>query len=162
MFLSEINLLVTSRLGFRHSVTSASDTEEYLSSSSGSSSMSAYNWSYTVILYCVLPSFHCRFDFLQSWNQYNTYYEFKKNYFLQKEGKSMKEVLCACARVRAQILQEKSCSPLTQTISCRVKDKVQKMSGRDIPDIPEYMSPNSFSNLTFLSPLNDSELSFVE
>ncbi|KAF0031325.1 hypothetical protein F2P81_015880 [Scophthalmus maximus] len=32
-----------------------------------------------------------RFDFLQSWNQYNTYYEFKKNYFLQKEGKSMKE-----------------------------------------------------------------------
>ncbi|KAM6985089.1 splicing factor, suppressor of white-apricot homolog [Aplochiton taeniatus] len=27
-----------------------------------------------------------RFDFLQSWNQYNTYYEFKKNYFMQKEG----------------------------------------------------------------------------
>uniref|UniRef100_G3Q0D5 Splicing factor, suppressor of white-apricot homolog n=1 Tax=Gasterosteus aculeatus aculeatus TaxID=481459 RepID=G3Q0D5_GASAC len=32
-----------------------------------------------------------RFDFLQSWNQYNTYYEFKKNYFLQKEGKSFPE-----------------------------------------------------------------------
>ncbi|XP_028317991.1 splicing factor, suppressor of white-apricot homolog isoform X2 [Gouania willdenowi] len=32
-----------------------------------------------------------RFDFLQSWNQYNTYYEFKKNYFLQKEGKAWPE-----------------------------------------------------------------------
>ncbi|KAK9532730.1 hypothetical protein VZT92_010103 [Zoarces viviparus] len=32
-----------------------------------------------------------RFDFLQSWNQYNTYYEFKKNYFLQKEGRSFPE-----------------------------------------------------------------------
>nr|XP_054600856.1 splicing factor, suppressor of white-apricot homolog [Nothobranchius furzeri] len=30
-----------------------------------------------------------RFEFLQSWNQYNTYYEFKKNYFMQKEGKML-------------------------------------------------------------------------
>ncbi|XP_060746261.1 splicing factor, suppressor of white-apricot homolog [Tachysurus vachellii] len=27
-----------------------------------------------------------RFDFLQSWHQYNTYYEFKKHYFMQKEA----------------------------------------------------------------------------
>ncbi|XP_062340004.1 splicing factor, suppressor of white-apricot homolog isoform X2 [Osmerus eperlanus] len=32
-----------------------------------------------------------RFDFLQSWNQYNTYYEFKKHYFMQKEGNSRAE-----------------------------------------------------------------------
>ncbi|KAJ3605227.1 hypothetical protein NHX12_027277 [Muraenolepis orangiensis] len=32
-----------------------------------------------------------RFDFLQTWNQYNTYYEFKKNYFMQKEGISLPE-----------------------------------------------------------------------
>ncbi|XP_067339943.1 splicing factor, suppressor of white-apricot homolog isoform X2 [Channa argus] len=32
-----------------------------------------------------------RFDFLQSWNQYNSYYEFKKNYFMQKEGKLLSE-----------------------------------------------------------------------
>ncbi|XP_075999457.1 splicing factor, suppressor of white-apricot homolog isoform X2 [Genypterus blacodes] len=32
-----------------------------------------------------------RFDFLQSWNQFNPYYEFKKNYFLQKEGRSFAE-----------------------------------------------------------------------
>uniref|UniRef100_A0A8C5QAL8 Splicing factor, suppressor of white-apricot homolog n=1 Tax=Leptobrachium leishanense TaxID=445787 RepID=A0A8C5QAL8_9ANUR len=27
-----------------------------------------------------------RFDFLQSWHQYNPYYEFKKHFFMQKEG----------------------------------------------------------------------------
>ncbi|XP_019724281.1 splicing factor, suppressor of white-apricot homolog isoform X2 [Hippocampus comes] len=33
-----------------------------------------------------------RFDFLQPWHQYNTYYEYKKNYFMQKEGKSLAEM----------------------------------------------------------------------
>ncbi|XP_054612942.1 splicing factor, suppressor of white-apricot homolog [Dunckerocampus dactyliophorus] len=33
-----------------------------------------------------------RFDFLQPWNQYNSYYEYKKNYFMQKEGKSLTEM----------------------------------------------------------------------
>ncbi|XP_029300208.1 LOW QUALITY PROTEIN: splicing factor, suppressor of white-apricot homolog [Cottoperca gobio] len=32
-----------------------------------------------------------RFDFLQTWNQYNTYYEFKKNYFMQREGRGFPE-----------------------------------------------------------------------
>ncbi|XP_072311365.1 splicing factor, suppressor of white-apricot homolog isoform X2 [Eucyclogobius newberryi] len=32
-----------------------------------------------------------RFDFLLPWHQYNTYYEFKKNYFMQKEGKGPQE-----------------------------------------------------------------------
>ncbi|XP_041825703.1 splicing factor, suppressor of white-apricot homolog isoform X2 [Melanotaenia boesemani] len=32
-----------------------------------------------------------RFEFLQSWHQYNTYYEFKKNYFMQKEVKGLPE-----------------------------------------------------------------------
>ncbi|KAF5897601.1 splicing factor, suppressor of white-apricot, partial [Clarias magur] len=30
-----------------------------------------------------------RFDFLQSWHQYNTYYEFKKHYFMQKEASNL-------------------------------------------------------------------------
>nr|XP_024657153.1 splicing factor, suppressor of white-apricot homolog [Maylandia zebra] len=34
-----------------------------------------------------------RFEFLQSWHQYNTYYEFKKKYFMQKEGKGLPEVI---------------------------------------------------------------------
>ncbi|KAM9328390.1 uncharacterized protein KZ484_019740 [Pholidichthys leucotaenia] len=33
-----------------------------------------------------------RFDFLQPWHQYNTYYEFKKNYFMQKEGKVLPQI----------------------------------------------------------------------
>ncbi|XP_033831865.1 splicing factor, suppressor of white-apricot homolog [Periophthalmus magnuspinnatus] len=32
-----------------------------------------------------------RFDFLLPWHQYNTYYEFKKKYFMQKEGKDPPE-----------------------------------------------------------------------
>ncbi|KAI1905019.1 hypothetical protein AGOR_G00011640 [Albula goreensis] len=32
-----------------------------------------------------------RFEFLQSWHQYNTYYEFKKHYFMQKEGIVLQE-----------------------------------------------------------------------
>lgn len=32
-----------------------------------------------------------RFDFLLPWHQYNTYYEFKKKYFMQKEGKDQPE-----------------------------------------------------------------------
>lgn len=34
----------------------------------------------------------CSFDFLLSWHQFNSYYEFKKNYFLQKEGRCFPEV----------------------------------------------------------------------
>ncbi|XP_053543674.1 splicing factor, suppressor of white-apricot homolog [Ictalurus punctatus] len=30
-----------------------------------------------------------RFDFLQSWHQYNSYYEFKKHYFMQKEASNL-------------------------------------------------------------------------
>lgn len=35
-----------------------------------------------------------RFEFLQPWHQYNAYYEFKKQFFLQKEGGSSTQV-CA-------------------------------------------------------------------
>lgn len=59
-------------------------------------------------------SFYGRFDFLQSWHQYNTYYEFKKNYFMQKEGKVLPEVfrfmcfiyiyVCVCAFLCIRIL----------------------------------------------------------
>nr|XP_015221761.1 PREDICTED: splicing factor, suppressor of white-apricot homolog isoform X1 [Lepisosteus oculatus] len=34
-----------------------------------------------------------RFDFLQSWHQYNAYYEFKKQYFVQKDGGTIAENL---------------------------------------------------------------------
>lgn len=44
-------------------------------------------------LSCIFTrSVPCRFDFLQPWHQYNIYYEFKKNYFMQKEGRGLSEV----------------------------------------------------------------------
>lgn len=33
-----------------------------------------------------------RFEFLQPWHQYNAYYEFKKQFFLQKEGADSAQV----------------------------------------------------------------------
>lgn len=43
-------------------------------------------------LTCSSGVFTCRFEFLQPWHQFNSYYEFKKNYFLQKEGRCFPEV----------------------------------------------------------------------
>uniref|UniRef100_A0A8C4ENI1 Splicing factor, suppressor of white-apricot homolog n=1 Tax=Dicentrarchus labrax TaxID=13489 RepID=A0A8C4ENI1_DICLA len=48
-----------------------------------------------------------RFDFLQSWHQYNTYYEFKKNYFMQREGRFLPEVLYASYMYQAKISQSR-------------------------------------------------------
>ncbi|CAL8276469.1 unnamed protein product [Merluccius merluccius] len=50
-----------------------------------------------------------RFDFLQAWNQYNTYYEFKKNYFMQKEGISLPE------SESAEIAEDKDAKEATVT-----------------------------------------------
>ncbi|XP_044529046.1 splicing factor, suppressor of white-apricot homolog isoform X3 [Gracilinanus agilis] len=36
-----------------------------------------------------------RFEFLQPWHQYNAYYEFKKQFFLQKEGGNSSQVVTA-------------------------------------------------------------------
>ncbi|XP_068959336.1 splicing factor, suppressor of white-apricot homolog isoform X3 [Petaurus breviceps papuanus] len=38
-----------------------------------------------------------RFEFLQPWHQYNAYYEFKKQFFLQKEGGNSSQVVTATA-----------------------------------------------------------------
>ena len=38
------------------------------------------------LIECLIPSLFPRFEFLQPWHQYNAYYEFKKQFFLQKEG----------------------------------------------------------------------------
>lgn len=51
-----------------------------------------------------------RFEFLQSWHQYNTYYEFKKNYFMQKEGKGFLQVLPSS--VWTQNTRDKNAEPV--------------------------------------------------
>lgn len=43
-------------------------------------------WQRVCLLMARPLPFRRRFEFLQPWHQYNAYYEFKKQFFLQKEG----------------------------------------------------------------------------
>ncbi|XP_037672546.1 splicing factor, suppressor of white-apricot homolog isoform X2 [Choloepus didactylus] len=48
-----------------------------------------------------------RFEFLQPWHQYNAYYEFKKQFFLQKEGGESTQAASAPEEVSADSAPEK-------------------------------------------------------
>ncbi|XP_028904446.1 splicing factor, suppressor of white-apricot homolog isoform X3 [Ornithorhynchus anatinus] len=49
-----------------------------------------------------------RFEFLQPWHQYNPYYEFKKQFFLQKEGGDSKQAVSAPEETPAEPAPESS------------------------------------------------------
>ncbi|XP_029024656.1 splicing factor, suppressor of white-apricot homolog isoform X2 [Betta splendens] len=71
-----------------------------------------------------------RFEFLQSWNQYNTYYEFKKNYFMHKEGKAFPESgadddegqLASDSSVQEYNLSKASFAPICFAIKAKEND----------------------------------------
>ncbi|XP_068845834.1 splicing factor, suppressor of white-apricot homolog isoform X4 [Capricornis sumatraensis] len=48
-----------------------------------------------------------RFEFLQPWHQYNAYYEFKKQFFLQKEGSENAQAVSAPEETPAESAPEK-------------------------------------------------------
>ncbi|KFO23470.1 Splicing factor, suppressor of white-apricot like protein [Fukomys damarensis] len=48
-----------------------------------------------------------RFEFLQPWHQYNTYYEFKKQFFLQKEGGDSTQPVSAPEEAPSEAASEK-------------------------------------------------------
>lgn len=48
-----------------------------------------------------------RFEFLQPWHQYNAYYEFKKQFFLQKEGGDSAQAVSAPEDAPAEAVPEK-------------------------------------------------------
>ncbi|XP_033296539.2 splicing factor, suppressor of white-apricot homolog isoform X2 [Orcinus orca] len=48
-----------------------------------------------------------RFEFLQPWHQYNAYYEFKKQFFLQKEGAESAQAVSAPEEAPAESAPEK-------------------------------------------------------
>ncbi|XP_059105567.1 splicing factor, suppressor of white-apricot homolog isoform X5 [Peromyscus eremicus] len=50
-----------------------------------------------------------RFEFLQPWHQYNAYYEFKKQFFLQKEGGSSTQVASTAEEASTETAAEESC-----------------------------------------------------
>ncbi|XP_038200809.1 splicing factor, suppressor of white-apricot homolog isoform X2 [Arvicola amphibius] len=49
-----------------------------------------------------------RFEFLQPWHQYNAYYEFKKQFFLQKEGGSSTQVASTAEEASTETAAEES------------------------------------------------------
>ncbi|KAL1768395.1 splicing factor, suppressor of white-apricot-like isoform X1 [Sigmodon hispidus] len=49
-----------------------------------------------------------RFEFLQPWHQYNAYYEFKKQFFLQKEGGSSIQVASTAEEASTETAAEES------------------------------------------------------
>lgn len=70
-----------------------------------------------------------RFDFLQSWHQFNSYYEFKKNYFLQKEGRCFPEELVDAdadlqtdAALKESRLRKASFAPICFAIKVKEND----------------------------------------
>ncbi|XP_066116954.1 splicing factor, suppressor of white-apricot homolog isoform X2 [Saccopteryx bilineata] len=52
-----------------------------------------------------------RFEFLQPWHQYNAYYEFKKQFFLQKEGGDGAQAASAPKETPAESASEKPSDP---------------------------------------------------
>ncbi|XP_036290199.1 splicing factor, suppressor of white-apricot homolog isoform X3 [Pipistrellus kuhlii] len=52
-----------------------------------------------------------RFEFLQPWHQYNPYYEFKKQFFLQKEGGDGAKAVSAPEEAPAEAAPEKTSDP---------------------------------------------------
>ncbi|XP_061025165.1 splicing factor, suppressor of white-apricot homolog isoform X3 [Eubalaena glacialis] len=63
-----------------------------------------------------------RFEFLQPWHQYNAYYEFKKQFFLQKEGGESAQAVSAPEEAPAESAPEKPSDAGEDSVSEDVAD----------------------------------------
>ncbi|XP_032510379.1 splicing factor, suppressor of white-apricot homolog isoform X3 [Phocoena sinus] len=63
-----------------------------------------------------------RFEFLQPWHQYNAYYEFKKQFFLQKEGAESAQAVSALEEAPAESAPEKPSDVGDDSVSEDVAD----------------------------------------
>ncbi|XP_060166057.1 splicing factor, suppressor of white-apricot homolog isoform X2 [Globicephala melas] len=63
-----------------------------------------------------------RFEFLQPWHQYNAYYEFKKQFFLQKEGAESAQAVSAPEEAPAESAPEKPSDVGDDSVSEDVAD----------------------------------------
>ncbi|XP_074061344.1 splicing factor, suppressor of white-apricot homolog isoform X6 [Macrotis lagotis] len=66
-----------------------------------------------------------RFEFLQPWHQYNAYYEFKKQFFLQKEGGNSSQVVTATA-----VAEETQAEPAPES----AREVVEESGSEDATD----------------------------
>ncbi|KAM9194568.1 splicing factor, suppressor of white-apricot homolog isoform 2-T2 [Dugong dugon] len=100
-----------------------------------------------------------RFEFLQPWHQYNAYYEFKKQFFLQKEGGDSAQSLQAAAapeEAPAESASEKPSEAVDDGVSEDVSEgggraasgKKEAASGKAVPDgklVKASFAPISFA-----------------
>ncbi|KAM6166869.1 splicing factor, suppressor of white-apricot homolog isoform 3-T3 [Erethizon dorsatum] len=70
-----------------------------------------------------------RFEFLQPWHQYNAYYEFKKQFFLQKEGGDSTQPVSAPEEAPAEAAPEKP----SDTGEDTVPEDIAEVGGRGGP-----------------------------
>ncbi|XP_005217714.1 splicing factor, suppressor of white-apricot homolog isoform X2 [Bos indicus] len=84
-----------------------------------------------------------RFEFLQPWHQYNAYYEFKKQFFLQKEGGENAQAVSAPEETPAEPAPEKPSDAGEDSVSEDAADaggrgvssgKKEASSSRAVPD----------------------------
>ncbi|KAK1328226.1 hypothetical protein QTO34_011793 [Cnephaeus nilssonii] len=98
-----------------------------------------------------------RFEFLQPWHQYNPYYEFKKQFFLQKEGGDGAQAVSAPEEAPAESAPEKPSDPGEEGVAEDPADsggrggpggKKELASGKAAPDgklVKASFAPISFA-----------------
>ncbi|XP_004385067.1 splicing factor, suppressor of white-apricot homolog isoform X4 [Trichechus manatus latirostris] len=97
-----------------------------------------------------------RFEFLQPWHQYNAYYEFKKQFFLQKEGGDSAQAAAAPEEAPAESAAEKPSEAVDDGASEDVAEgggraasgKKEAASGKAVPDgklVKASFAPISFA-----------------
>ncbi|XP_070255695.1 splicing factor, suppressor of white-apricot homolog isoform X3 [Myotis yumanensis] len=98
-----------------------------------------------------------RFEFLQPWHQYNPYYEFKKQFFLQKEGGDGAQAVSAPEEAPAESAPEKPSDPGEEGVAEDAVDtggrggpggKKESASGKAAPDgklVKASFAPISFA-----------------
>ncbi|KAM9054622.1 splicing factor, suppressor of white-apricot homolog isoform 5-T5 [Megaptera novaeangliae] len=98
-----------------------------------------------------------RFEFLQPWHQYNAYYEFKKQFFLQKEGGESAQAVSAPEEAPAESAPEKPSDAGEDSVSEDVADaggrggssgKKEAACSKAIPDgklVKASFAPISFA-----------------
>lgn len=98
-----------------------------------------------------------RFEFLQPWHQYNPYYEFKKQFFLQKEGGDGAQAVSAPEEAPAESAPEKPSDPGEEGVAEDPADtggrggaggKKESASGKAAPDgklVKASFAPISFA-----------------
>ncbi|XP_041078744.1 splicing factor, suppressor of white-apricot homolog isoform X3 [Polyodon spathula] len=98
-----------------------------------------------------------RFEFLQPWNQYNAYYEFKKQYFRLKEGGNMIERLTASDSGNETTVSPQESSVLSISDTQSLITKAANCSS-DMPSNEGKLIKASFAPISFAIKVKENDL----